>query len=313
MKVVDLFAGAGGFSEAARQAGAEVVACANHWPAAVACHKENHPHTHHILQDLQQFDFRDLPKHDLLTASPVCGGHSAARGKERPHHDAARSTAWAVVSALEACRPKAVVVENVEAMTKWVLFPSWLDAMERLGYRMSINVLDSKYFGVPQSRKRLFMVAFRDRTRPFELEAVHHRGKLVPLRKVLDLSLLGYPIEDKARLRAGRPILADPTKERIQGGRMKYGHRPFWIPYHAANRTGYSVDRPIWTITTRDDAAIINGDHMRMLTVDEIKACMGFPPDYKLSGRVKIDKHMLGNAVVVPVARAVLEEVIGAA
>ncbi len=313
MKVVDLFSGAGGFSTGAVQAGAEVVACANHWPEAIRAHAANHPNTRHIVQDLQQFDFRDLPKHDILTASPACQGHSVSRGRERAHHDSARSTAWAVVSSLEACRPKAVVVENVQQMTRWKLFPSWMDAMERLGYRLSINLIDSKYFGVAQSRKRIFMVGFRDRKTPYELRAAQRRGRIVPARTILDFENLGFPTEDQARLALRRPILADATQERIRRGREKFGSTPFWIPYHAGNNTGYSLDNPLWAITTRDDAALINGDYMRMLTVDELKVAMGFPRDYRLSGKIRLDKHMLGNAVVVPCAKAILREIMDAA
>lgn len=105
MRAIDLFAGAGGFSEGARMAECRVVWAANHWQAAVDTHAANHPDTAHACQDLHQADWTQVPAHDLLLASPACQGHTPARGKERPHHDACRSTAWAVVSALECHRP----------------------------------------------------------------------------------------------------------------------------------------------------------------------------------------------------------------
>jgi len=92
---VDLFAGAGGFSTGAVAAGCTVAWAANHWPTAVQWHTANHPGTAHACQDLQQADFRDAPPHDILLASPACQGHSPARGKERPHHDAQRAAARA--------------------------------------------------------------------------------------------------------------------------------------------------------------------------------------------------------------------------
>ncbi|MGH8758958.1 MAG: DNA cytosine methyltransferase, partial [Burkholderiales bacterium] len=88
MKAIDLFAGAGGFSTGAQMAGCKVVWAANHWPTAVDIHAANHPGTMHACQDLRQTDWRDVPAHDILLASPACQGHSRARGKERPHHDA---------------------------------------------------------------------------------------------------------------------------------------------------------------------------------------------------------------------------------
>jgi len=80
MDAIDLFAGLGGFSEGAEQAGVRVVWAANHWPAAVQVHANNHPETEHVCQDLQQADWTQVPKHDLLLASPACQGHSRARG-----------------------------------------------------------------------------------------------------------------------------------------------------------------------------------------------------------------------------------------
>lgn len=312
MRVVDAFAGLGGFTEGARQAGCTPVWSGNHWPLACEQHKRNHPESTVVCQDLQQFDWYELPRHDLLLASPACQGFARARGVDRPRHDKMRATAWAVVSALEACRPRATIIENVPEMQQWSLFPSWLDALARLGYRLSINQIDSQYFGVPQSRKRIFMVGYRDRA-PRPLKNTRPCEELVTLRSVLDLNDIGFPIDDKARIAMGKRVLADPTKERIAGGRSKFGRYPFFIPYHSGNNTGYSIDKPIWAVTTRDDAAIVNGDHMRILTVDEIRQCMGFPDHYLLPKNKKDAKHLLGNSVCPPVAREIIREVMNAA
>lgn len=67
---VDLFAGMGGFTEGARQAGVRVAWASNHWSAAVDCHAANHPETEHVCQDLQQADFTVLPRHDVALAPP---------------------------------------------------------------------------------------------------------------------------------------------------------------------------------------------------------------------------------------------------
>src|ERR1035437_5502439 len=123
MQAIDLFAGIGGFSEGAKQAKVKVAWAANHWQLAVEFHSANHPETIHVCQDLHQADWRKVPFHDVCLASPACQGHSPARGKERPHHDALRSTAWAVVSCAEFHRSQCLVVENVEAFTSWILYP----------------------------------------------------------------------------------------------------------------------------------------------------------------------------------------------
>lgn len=108
MRCIDLFAGLGGFSEGARQAGLQVLWGANHSAPAVYWHSINHPLATHACQDLQQCDFRQAPAHDVLLAAPACQGHTPARGAEKPHHDAQRATAWAVITCAEVHRPVAV-------------------------------------------------------------------------------------------------------------------------------------------------------------------------------------------------------------
>lgn len=84
MRVVDYFAGAGGFTLGAQLAGAQVVAAINHNPLAVQTHARNHPGALHLCEDLTRFDPRRLPPFDILVASPACQGHSArARGCAR--------------------------------------------------------------------------------------------------------------------------------------------------------------------------------------------------------------------------------------
>jgi len=291
MNAVDLFAGAGGFSTGAAMAGCRVLWAANHWPAAVAAHSLNHPETAHICQDLHQADWSKVPAHDLLLASPCCQGHSLARGKDRPHHDAARSTAWAVVSAIEYHRPQFALVENVAEFRRWVLFPAWRLAVEALGYAVGVYIRDAADHGVAQNRKRLFLLLSRSKHAPqLRLEERDHR-----------------PARDHIRFDAHRwaPIAgkAPRTLARIEAGRRVHGDR-FVIPYYGSGSglTGRSLDRPIGTISTLDRWAVIDGDRMRMLQPDELRLLMGFPADYALPGTRRLAIQLLGNAVCPPVA-----------
>lgn len=306
LKCIDLFAGAGGFSTGARQAGLDVVWAGNHWQSACDVHEANHG-LKPLCQDLHQANWTEVPAHDILLASPSCQGHSPARGKDRPHHDAARATAWAVVSAAECHLPRAVVVENVPSFCAWKLFAPWVSAMEALGYRLSLASLNAMHFGVPQIRERVFIVARRD-GKAFEFPAPTV-SEPVPVREALDLTAGTWnPTEDNARIAAGlRPLVAN-TKARIREGRRRHGSRPFWIPYFGSNIGGWSLDAPIWTLTTRDRYAIIKGDEMRFLITPEARRIMGFPDDYRLTGKPKLDLHLLGNAVVPAKARAILSK-----
>lgn len=294
MKAIDLFAGAGGFSTGARMAGVQVVWAANHWQAAVDVHSANHPDTEHACQDLQQADWRNVPAHDLLMASPACQGHANARGKEKPHHDALRSTAWAVVSACEFHRPATVLVENVPEFMKWSLFPAWRAAMEALGYAVAPHLIDSADHDVPQHRVRLFLVCTRSK-HPLQLqfEPRAHVG----VDSVIRFDTGKWSPIDK-------PGRSANTLARVKAGRARFGHR-FVMPYYGSGSglTGRCLTRPLGTVTTVDRWALVNGDRMRMLTAGENRAVMSFPEDYHLPDNHRQAVHMLGNAVCPKVAR----------
>lgn len=304
MKVIDLFAGAGGFSTGAVLAGCEVVWAANHWPEAVRYHQKNHPDAEHVTQDLHQADWGQVPGHDMILASPCCQGHSRARGKEHgnPQHDASRATAWAVVSAVEFHRPPVVIVENVPEFTRWSLYPAWKMAMESLGYSVSPHALDAAYLGAPQNRVRLFLVMTKTKS-PLHLDLPKYDP--IPASSFIHFGGGRWSKVD-------RPGRAKATLERVAAGRKEHGEQ-FLISYYGNSRGGRSLDRPIGTITTRDRWAVIDGDRMRMLSRDEVRDAMTFPKEYKLPKQHRLSVHMLGNAVCpVPAAR-IIEAVMEAA
>lgn len=295
LRAIDLFAGAGGFSTGAKMAGCNVVWAADHWPRAVEIHAANHPDTEHSCQDLHQCDWTTVPAHELLLASPACQGHSRARGKERPHHDAQRSTAWAVVSAAECHRPQAFVVENVPEFAHWELYPAWCSAMLSLGYALAPMVLDAADHGVPQHRRRLFVVGTRSKY-PVELRLP--RRQHVAASSIIEDDGSWSPVD--------KPGRAYWTMERIRVGRQKHGTR-FLVAYYGNETGGRSLDRPLGTVTTKDRYALVDGDPMRMLSAAEYRRAMSFPDHYELPEQHCDAVHMLGNAVPPRVACDVIE------
>lgn len=288
MRAIDLFSGAGGFSTGATMAGCTVVWAANHWPVAVEWHAANHPGTEHACQDLQQADFTAAPAHDILLAAPACQGHTPARGKERPHHDAQRATAWAVVTCAEAHKPPVIVVENVTAFAQWTLYPAWCAAMHALGYALAPMVLDAADHGVPQHRRRLFIVATRSRS-PITLTLPQRSYRAAA--EVIDFDAGCWsPID--------RPGRSPRTLARIAAGRRRFGDR-FLAPYYGSGsgETGRSLQRPIGTLTTRARWAVIDGGRMRMVRATEGRDLTGFPVGYKLPANEALAWHLIGNAV----------------
>ncbi len=301
---VDLFAGAGGLSEGARLAGIEIAWAGNHSAAAVYWHGRNFPSAIHVCQDLHQADWSLVPAHDAMLAAPCCQGHTPARGKNRPHHDVSRSTAWAVVSCTEYHRPPVGVIENVPAFLDWELFPAWEEAMRRLGYALARYVIDAADHGVPQHRERLFLVATRSR-HPIELALP--RRPYVAVGKVIHWDRHRWsPVE--------KPGRAHATLRRVAAGRREFGDR-FIMPYYGSGSglTGRSLDRPCGTVTTLDRWAVVDGDRMRMLQPDELRLIMGFRPDYELPPQRRAAIHMLGNAVSPVVAADLLTAIRAAA
>lgn len=288
MNVIDLFAGAGGFSTGASMAGCNVAWAANHWPDAVEWHSRNHPNAAHICQDLHQADWSQVPAHDLMLASPCCQGHSKARGKAsgNPQHDASRSTAWAVVSAAEYHRPPAILVENVPEFLDWQLYRPWVLAMQALGYAVSPHVVDAADLGAPQNRIRMFLVLTQS-AQPLKLNlpTLDH----LPAASFIDFEAGRWqPVE--------KPGRAAATLERVRAGRATHGER-FLISYYGNTKTGRSLNRPIGTITTRDRWAIVDGERMRMLSRWECRSAMSFPDTYQLPDNHRLAVHLLGNAV----------------
>lgn len=297
---IDLFAGAGGFSEGAKLAGLRLLWAANHWREAVKWHKVNHPAAAHACQDLHQANFHEAPRHDVLLAAPACQGHTPARGKDRPHHDAQRATAWAVVTCAEVHRPPVCVIENVPAFSKWELYPAWCGAMVALGYALSPHVIDAADHGVPQHRKRLFIVATRSR-HPLVLDLP--RAEHVPVSRVIDFERGKWSRID----RRGR---APSTLARVANGRRAFGDR-FVMPYYGSGSglTGRSLGRPLGTVVTKARWAVVDGERMRMVLTSEGREVMGFGSDYQLPDDEALGWHLLGNAVVPLVARDVLQAI----
>jgi len=299
---VDLFSGAGGFTTGAQAAGVDVLACGNHWAEAIAIHEANHPGVEHICANLLELDMGRLPAHDLLLASPACQGHSqASQPTRRPKHQADRNTAWAVICAAEAHRPTTILVENVVDMKRWVLFDAWIGCMEKLGYDVRTHVFDTAEFGVPQNRKRLIVSARLGGA--LDLES----PQMAPAAFRESIDWDASDGRGWARWKDKTP----GVRRRVEGGRAKGLGESFLVHYDSYH-TGRSLDRPIGTITTKAQWALVRGDEIRMLTSRELARGMGFASDYILPPTKSAAVKMLGNAIPPTFAQELCRQVVTA-
>lgn len=303
MKGIDLFAGAGGTTTGAKKSGVNIVWAANHNPMAVAYHKKNHPEITHLCQDLQQADWSLVPEHDIVFASPCCQGHSRAAGKKKETRkaDLSRSTAWAVVSCLEAHRSPISIIENVPDFLDWELYKPWESAMETLGYSLSINLVNACDLGIPQNRPRLFIVATRS-ANPIQLNLKTELP--VPARTIVDLNEDGYKWDlVKNRVAA--------TRLRVENGRKKFGDIFLDAAYGSA-RSGRSIDKPLGTVTTVNKHSLVIGDKIRPLSIRELAAAQTFESDYIWPDSTVTTKIMIGNAVPPTMAQKITAAVLEA-
>lgn len=309
MKAVDLFAGWGGFTCAAEQAGVRVVWAANHWPLAVEAHAQNHPHTEHVCQDLRQADWTALPEYDLLIASPACQGHSSAsQPNRRPHHDDMRATAWAVVDCADATEPRAVLVENVPRFKHWRLYPQWRAALKALGYRLVELLVTASRHEVPQRRTRLFVVGVRKGRAIRAFYDLHDAAT----ERVQEPSFGACIDWDQGDWRP-RSTALPGAQERMERAVQNHGSR--CLSQHVTGHPGVPLDEPIRTITTKDHWVVIDGDLYRPLTVRETARAMGFPEDYSWPAKANRTEQIvgLGNAVSPPPARKLIARIAEAA
>jgi DNA (cytosine-5)-methyltransferase 1 len=175
-----------------------------------------------------------------------------------------------------------------------------METLKRIGYYISEQVLDAASFGVPQNRRRLFVICDRE-AKPAEVAPGCNKTAWV--RDVLDPD---DRWEMTDLLRKGR---ASETKARARRAIAALGQgKSFLIVYYGTDGCGgwQPLDRPLRTITTIDRFALVRpstqGYRMRMLQVPELQRAMGAPPEFSLTVGTRRDRiKLLGNGVCPPV------------
>jgi DNA (cytosine-5)-methyltransferase 1 len=157
MKVIDLFAGCGGLSLGFQNAGFDVVVAFDNWQPAIDIYKENfhHPIISLDLADLQDFSIFDSYFPDLIIGGPPCQDFSSA-GKREENHRADLTVKFAEIIA--GVKPKYFVMENVERVNLTKAFQKAINIFQKNEYGLSSMVLNASFCGVPQARKRFFLI-----------------------------------------------------------------------------------------------------------------------------------------------------------
>jgi DNA (cytosine-5)-methyltransferase 1 len=183
---IDLFAGAGGLSLGFEQAGFDIAAAVEIDPIHAAIHEFNFPHTTTICKsviDTSGAEIRQLAKLDRQDIDVVCGGAPcqgfSLMGK-RALDDPRNSLVFHFLRIVTELEPKYFVLENVKGLTigKHKQFlQEIVETFDKIGYRVLLpyQVLNAADFGVPQDRRRLFLIGARvGETLPIYPESIAH-------------------------------------------------------------------------------------------------------------------------------------------
>jgi DNA (cytosine-5)-methyltransferase 1 len=311
VRAIDLFCGAGGSSWGAQQAGVEIVAAFDSWELAGKNHHANFPNArfyHTRLEDLNISEVKkDIGQIDLILASPECTNHSPAKGN-KVRCEESKNTAFQVTKFARELKPRWIVIENVVSMRRWSRYLEFKEELKALGYQMREQILDSSDFGVPQSRRRLFLLCDRQR-KPDPTSTIPGCKKTVCSIVSLNGTYRWSPLRTERRAAA--------TLERAERGIKEVGAQtPFLLVYYGSDHAGgwQTLSRPLRTITTLDRFAVVKpspeGHLMRMLQVPELQSAMGMNDMQFEHGTRRERIKMIGNAVCPPVMEQVIKTLI---
>ena len=159
MTFIDWFAGIGGFRLGLERAGMQCVGSCeiDKSPRRIYAKRFREAPT---FRDINEVQPGDIPGADLWCGGFPCQGLSVA-GKRGGLDDPRSGLWWQWLSLVEKCRPRWLLIENVPGFlscSKGADFGLALASMDFLGYGISWRVLDAQYFGVPQRRRRVYIV-----------------------------------------------------------------------------------------------------------------------------------------------------------
>lgn len=304
----DLFCGGGLGARGAVMAGAVPVLAVDGWNIAADTYRDNFPTATIHASRIQGLDPRALAKHhtiDILLTSPECTNHSLAKGAG-PRSESSRELALTSLDWVRAFRPRWVILENVPQMRSWKRYDEIVAGLKKLDYGVREEVACATEFGVPQARRRLFILADSKRE-----PAPIHRSKPTTktVRSILDPrgTYSTTPLFRKGRAKA---TIARASKAIDALG----SSTPFLIVYYGSDGSGgwQSLDEPLRTVTTLDRFALVekrkSGWEMRMLQPTELAKAMGVPKQHKFQYGSRRDRVKLcGNGVCSPVMERMVE------
>ena len=314
MKFLDLFAGVGGFRLGMESAGHKCIGFCEIDKFARASYKAIHDTKGEIeLHDITAVSdesIRRIGRVDMICGGFPCQAFSIA-GNRRGFEDTRGTLFFEIARFASILRPKYLLLENVKGLLNHengVTFETIISTLDELGYNVEWQVLNSKNFGVPQNRERVFIVG-------------HLRGECT--RRVFPLGRENQSISSQSVVKIGNVnpsgigmngevYQADgiaPTIRAYQGG----GLEPKIIQRsHGYNQGGeHDIAPTITSNSYQENNHLSDGYRIRKLTPRECWRLQGFP-DWAFDKAQEVNSNsqlykQAGNSVTVNVIAAIAE------
>ena len=318
-KSVDLFAGIGGIRlgfDKAFKKDIETVFVSEWDKKAQETYRANFKDKFDIQGDITQIEEKKIPQHDILLAGFPCQAFSLA-GLKKGFEDARGTLFFDVARIAEYHKPKVIFCENVKNLVnhdRGKTFKVIRRILENLGYKVYEKILNSKNFGVPQNRERIYIVAFR--------EDIDSSDFSFP-EETADSKVIADIMEEKEV--SPKYYLSDVYldslvrhKERHESKGNGFGYEIKKLDEIAntlvcggmGRERNLIIDRRLTNFTpVTHIKGKINKKYIRKMTPREWARLQGFPDDFKF---VVADTHLykqFGNSVTVSVIEAIAKKI----
>ena len=294
---IDLFSGIGGFRLAFESVGAKCLFSAEIDKHACATYQANFGDDPYC--DVSQLDADAIPNFDILSAGFPCQPFSIA-GARKGFLDTRGTLFFDIERIIRAKQPKAFILENVKGLVnhdKGRTFRVILETLEqKLGYNVFYEVLNSKDYGLPQNRERIYIIGFKKHSVTFEFP--EKEEKTVNLSQIRENNLTDSDISEVAKSHIETHLKAHKQYEEIH-------NNPLLIAYEIRkSRTAFRFDNLSPCLTakmgTGGNNVPIFVNEMRKFTTRECLRIQGFPETFWIEPNTAQSYKQIGNSLSVP-------------
>lgn len=288
MRTVDLFSGCGGMSLGFEKAGFEILAAFENWAPAIETYSQNFDHPIHemdLSDEKRAIDFIGKLDPEVIIGGPPCQDFSiAGLGVESGRANLTLSFS----NIVKAVRPQIFVMENVYNIERSDVLPRAISLLRKCGYGLTTAIIDSSLVGVPQKRRRYFLIG------RLGVPDGHYSKILHENLKESSMTIHDY-------------FGASLGTEYYYAHPRNYKRRAVFSIYEPS-ATIRRVNRPIpatYKSHPADKAPI--SDDVRPLTTLERAQVQTFPPSFSFFGSKSQQEQQIGNAVPVKLSQYVAE------